>query len=93
MGQTLKILVDRYKNNLLETSNLQISKQTFRDETLHNEIFTDSTFKNLSLLNCNFVKGNFKSSLLEDACLRTILSTVQYLSKLNLKIAPLQIAD
>lgn len=65
MNQTLETIIDGYKNNLIETPNLQISKENFSDETICDEMLYYSSFKNLSLLNCNFTNTNCDSSFFE----------------------------
>ena len=61
MERTLQSIIDRYKNNLLETPNLQISKENFSDETICDKMLYFSTFKDLSLINLNFTNIHFES--------------------------------
>jgi len=76
MDKSLQNMIDRYKNGLLETQNLQISNENFSDETICNEFLFRSSFKNLSLINLNFTNVNFESSFLTNACLKTAFLTV-----------------
>ena len=54
MNKSLQNMIDRYKNGLLETRNLQISHEKFLTEVICDERLNSSSFKNLSLLNLNF---------------------------------------
>ena len=72
MVETLKNTINCYKNNLVETPNLQIIEKTFSDEVIAfpDEVIADltlysSTFKNSSLTNIKFTNVNFESSFFE----------------------------
>lgn len=74
MVETLKNIINCYKNNLVETPNLQIIEKTFSDEvlTFPDELIADltlysSTFKISHLTNIKFTNVNFESSFFE-AC-------------------------
>jgi uncharacterized protein YjbI with pentapeptide repeats len=64
--KSLKNTIDRYKNGLLETRNLQISNENFSTEAICDEYLDSSSFKNLSLLNVNFDSSFFKECLFQN---------------------------
>jgi uncharacterized protein YjbI with pentapeptide repeats len=65
MKKPLQNMIDRYKNGLLETRNLQIMDENFSDETIYDERLFSSTFKNSSFLNLNFTNVNFEFSFFQ----------------------------
>ena len=58
----LQDIINRYKNDSIETINLQISDLEFLSETIENEQLMDSCFKNLNLLSFKFNNIDFSSS-------------------------------
>jgi len=78
-------MIDRYKNGLLETQNLQISNENLSDETICNEFLYSSTFKNLSLINLNFTDVNFESSFFKECLFKDCIFDSTSLSDAKFK--------
>ena len=73
MNKSLQNIIDRYKNGLLETQNLQISNEKFLTEIIYDERLDSSSFKNLSLINLNFTNIDFESSFFKECLFKNCI--------------------
>ena len=73
MNKSLQNIIDRYKNGLLETQNLQISNEKFLTEVICDERLNSSSFKNLSLINLNFTNIDFESSFFKECLFKNCI--------------------
>ena len=76
MTETLKNLIDRYKQGLLNTPNLQVISKVFSNEVIHfpDDMLVDLTFsgsvlKNSQLTSIKFFNGSFGSSFFNESFL------------------------
>lgn len=73
MTKSLQNMIDRYKNGLLETRNLQISNEKFLTEVICDERLGSSSFKNLSLINLKFTNIDFDSSFFKECLFKNCI--------------------
>lgn len=73
MNKSLQNIIDRYKNVLLETRNLEISNEKFLTEVICDERLDSSSFKNLSLINLNFTNIDFESSFFKECLFKNCI--------------------
>ena len=71
MNTSLQNIIDRYKNGLLETRNLQISNEKFVTEVISDESLYSSMLAPV---------------IFTTACLKTVSLKVHHFARLNLKI-------
>jgi len=77
MINSLKELIENYKNGLLTTINLQIIEEIFENETiqtknLYKTVIRDSRFKNIKFTNIDFENSAFCNSVLENCVFENI---------------------
>ena len=71
--------MDRYKNGLLETRNLQIWNQSFLTEALSDESLELSSFRNGSLINLHFTSSFFNECSFKNCIFdRTLFRDAQF---------------
>lgn len=97
MNKSLQKIIDKYKNGLLETHNLQIKNQEFSTEVIFDEEnLAGSCFTNLRLTNLEFTNVNFESSYFVQCLFKNCIFENTFFTKaqfLNCNLINCQIKD